>query len=140
MRGGDDQEEHPPTDVFAVGAFAAATTGDLPFYALPSLGGSSTLRGYINNRWTDRAAWHASAEYRFWFIPRGVALTDWVRIERIGAAVFYDLGNVAGNFSGLFDDKPKYSYGVSLRFSLERTALFRIRPGFLERGHEPVDA
>jgi Omp85 superfamily domain len=127
--GGDDEEENPPTDTLAIGATTSVTSGKIPFYSLPSLGGSRTLRGYINNRWTDRAAWHASAEYRFWFIPRGVALTDWVRIERVGAALFYELGNVGPSFDALFDDKAKYSYGVSLRFSLERTALFRVDYG-----------
>jgi hypothetical protein len=127
--GGDDKEENPPTDTFAIGAAASVTTGKIPFYSLPSLGGSRTLRGYINNRWTDRAAWHASAEYRFWFMPRGFSVTDWVRIERVGAAVFYEVGNVAPSFDGLFDHKAKNSYGMSLRFSLERTALFRVDYG-----------
>lgn len=128
--GGDRDEENPPTDVLAFGAQTSVTAGNLPFYSLPSLGGSRTLRGYINNRFTDRAAWHAGAEYRFWFIPRGFALTETVRIERIGAAVFYELGNVAPTWSKLFDDKAKYSYGGSFRFSLERTALFRLDYGF----------
>lgn len=127
--GGDDEEENPPTDALALGAFTSVTSGDLPFYSLPALGGSRSLRGYVNNRWTDRASWHAAGEYRFWFVPRGFAVTDWVRVERIGAAVFYELGNVAPTWTKLFDDKAKYSYGASLRFSLERTALFRFDVG-----------
>jgi outer membrane protein assembly factor BamA len=127
---GGNGEEHPPTDSLAFGAFTSSTAGDLPFYALPSLGGSTTLRGYINNRWTDRTAWHAGAEYRFWFVPRGVSVTETVRIERIGAAIFYEVGSVASHWTNLFDDTPRYSYGTSLRISLERTALFRLDLGF----------
>ena len=127
--GGDDKEENPPTDTLAFGAFTTATAGTLPFYSLPSLGGSTALRGYINNRWTDRTSWHAAAEYRFWFQPRGFAITDQVRVERVGAALFYEVGSVAPNWTDLFDDKPKYSYGAGLRIGLERTATFRFDLG-----------
>ena len=51
--------------------------------------GPDTLRGYIANRFTDDASWHAVAEYRFWIIPRGFAVTDTIRIERVGMALFY---------------------------------------------------
>ena len=129
--GGDDQEAHPPTDALALGGFVQATAGELPFYALPTLGGSHTLRGFINNRFVDRAAWHASAEYRMWFIPRGFSVTERIRIERIGAAFFLEAGSVAPSASDLFDHL-EFSYGTSLRISLERTALFRVDLGFSE--------
>ncbi|MCA8954648.1 MAG: BamA/TamA family outer membrane protein [Planctomycetes bacterium] len=127
--GGDDKEEHPPTDCLAFGSFVTAAAGDLPFYSLPSLGGSDTLRGFINNRFTDRTAWHAVAEYRFWAIPRGFALTDWVRVERLGLALFAEVGSVAPKVADLFD-RTQQSWGFSLRASLERTALFRVDFGF----------
>lgn len=131
--GGDDQEEHPPTDALAFGGFVQVTSGDLPFYSLPTLGGSRTLRGFINNRFTDRAAWHASAEYRCWLIPRGFSLTERVRVERIGTAIFFEAGSVAPQAGDLFE-KLEYSYGTSLRISLERTALFRIDLGVSDQG------
>ncbi len=133
--GGDGHEEHPPTDSLALAAFVTLAAGNLPFYALPSLGGSQTLRGYINGRWTDRSVWHAGAEYRFWVVPRGVRLTDWIRIERFGAALFVEAGQVGGSLASLTRGTPKYSYGVGLRMSLERTALFRYDLGFSEEGH-----
>lgn len=132
--GGDRDEAHPPTDCLAFGAFISDSFGQLPFYSLPSLGGSRSLRGYINNRFTGEAAWHAAAEYRFWFVPRGFAITDKVRIERVGAALFYELGNVGAGLDGLFDAEPHDSWGTSLRFSLERTALFRFDLGFSDEG------
>jgi hypothetical protein len=129
-RGGDTLEEHPPTDTLALGLMVQATAGNLPFYELPSLGGSETLRGYIANRFTDNAAWHAVAEYRFWVVPRGFALTDTIRIERIGLALFYEVGTVADGLDDLLDARVHTSYGVGLRFSLERTAAFRADVGF----------
>ncbi|HEX3133362.1 MAG TPA: BamA/TamA family outer membrane protein [Planctomycetota bacterium] len=132
--GGVGNEENPPTDTFAVGAHAWATSGDLPFWALPSLGGSDTLRGYIGNRFTDRAAWHAAAEWRIWAIPRGAAITDTVRFERFGFAFFYELGTVAERLSAFDDARMHHSYGFGLRILLERTALFRADFGWADEG------
>jgi outer membrane protein assembly factor BamA len=132
--GGDPDEENPPTDTLAVGVNARAVAGDLPFWACPSLGGDYFLRGYIGHRWTDRAAWHASAEYRFWWLPRGFALTDSIRIEHLGSALFYEAGAVAGDIPDLPRSAIRQSYGVSLRVSLERMALFRVDVGFSKEG------
>ena len=44
-RGGDEREEHPPTDTLALGLTLQASAGELPFYERPSLGGPDTLRG-----------------------------------------------------------------------------------------------
>lgn len=132
--GGVGDEEHPPTDSFSVGARGWASSGDLPFWALPSLGGADTLRGYIGNRFTDRAAWHAAAEWRLWVIPRGWAITDTVRFERFGVAFFYELGTVAPRVSEFDEARIHDSYGFSFRTCLERTALFRADFGFGDEG------
>jgi hypothetical protein len=129
--GGDDREEHPPTDSLAIGGFVEAASGELPFYTLPNLGGSRTLRGYINNRFTDRTAWHLGAEYRFWTVPRGFQLTKTVRIERLGLALFGEVGSVAPKVGDLLNE-IEHSYGIGFRLSLERTALFRFDLGFSE--------
>jgi len=131
---GDENEEHPPTDALAIGARLHVTHGDLPFWALPSLGGRNTLRGYIQNRFTDKTAWHATGEYRFWVVPRGFKLTDTIRIERVGFALFYDFGTVENQFNDLWHTTVHDSYGASFRFSLERTALFRADLGFSDEG------
>jgi outer membrane protein assembly factor BamA len=134
-RGGDSREENPPTDVFVVAGFTEWTAGEVPFYQKPSLGGRDTLRGYIGNRWTGDAAWHASAEYRFWLVPRGFALTPVIRVERIGAALFYDVGTVAGNLAALRKATVRDSKGLSLRLGFDRTTLFRFDYGFSAEGH-----
>jgi len=133
-KGGDASEENPPTDTIALNAFVQGSAGELPYYARPHLGGNDTLRGYIANRFTGDAAWHATAEYRLWVIPRGIAFTDTVRIERIGIAPFVDVGTVANSLDKLPDARVHASYGLGLRFSLERTAMFRADIGFSSEG------
>jgi hypothetical protein len=132
--GGDLREENPPTDTVALGFHVDTTVGDLPFYDLPSLGGASTLRGYIANRFTDDSAWHAVAEYRFWVIPRGFRLTRTIRVERVGLALFGELGTVAPSLDDLPQARIHASYGVGLRISLERVAMFRADLGFSDEG------
>ncbi len=128
--GGDAGEENPPTDTIALDLFVQAAQGELPFYSLPSLGGAETLRGYIGNRFTGRAAWHGAAEYRFWPVPRGVRITDSIRMERFGLALFYDVGTVADELDELVDAEIHHSYGLGFRMAFERTAVFRIDIGF----------
>jgi outer membrane protein assembly factor BamA len=80
----------------------------------------------------------ARFEYRFWFIPRGFRLpfTEAIRMERVGAGFFYDVGAVAEAGPELFASKVRHSYGFGLRFMLERTAPFRLDLAFSEDGYE----
>ncbi len=133
-KGGDPAEENPPTDTLALGFHVDTTVGDVPFYALPSLGGTHALRGYIQNRFTDDSAWHAVAEYRFWVVPRGIAFTDVLRIERLGLALFVEAGSVAGSLEALPDARVHTSYGIGFRMALERAAIFRADLGFSPEG------
>jgi hypothetical protein len=134
--GCDAQDEHPPTDVLAIGFRGQQAAGDQPFFTLPTLGGSEVLRGYIGGRWRDRASWTSSIEYRFWVLPRGLPIpfTKAIRIERIGAALFYDVGAVGNDVPELVHSRVRHSYGVGLRMSLERSAPFRVDVGFSEDG------
>ena len=134
--GGDAGEENPPTDVLAFGARVFDSEGDLPFWARPSLGGSYRLRGHIAGRFSDQAAWFAAAEYRFAILARGFGVSESVRIERVGLALFYELGDVAGGVGDLSFSDPKASYGLGLRINLERPHLFRFDVGFSEEGSE----
>ncbi len=136
--GGDDDEENPPTDTFSVGARVELTSGELPFFALPTVGGRRDLRGFIQGRFRGGASWIAGAEYRFYFIPRGFSLPQFstIRVERVGAGFFYEAGNVAKNGNDLFEHKVRHSYGLGLRFMIERTAPFRVDIAFSEDGYE----
>ncbi|MGC6489585.1 MAG: BamA/TamA family outer membrane protein [Planctomycetota bacterium] len=133
-RGGVGREENPPTDVIAIGCFVQDTVGELPFYSLPTLGGAGTLRGFIQNRFTDRAALHVSAEYRVNIIERGYAFTDTIRLERIGVALFYDGGTVASDWDDLDGGRFLSSYGAGLRLAFSREAVFRVDVGYGAEG------
>jgi hypothetical protein len=130
-------EEHPPTDSIALHLETETTAGELPFYALPSFGGGERGRGFIEGRFHDRSLWAATAEYRFWVVPRGFALTPWtphVRVERLGLALFYDVGSVADEWWDIFQATPKHSGGIGFRATLERSAPFRVDVGFSKEG------
>ena len=62
----------------------------VPFYLLPSLGGSDTLRGYPSWRFRDRHAALTTAEFR-WIPNRNI----------VDVALFYDAGMVAPEFDDL---------------------------------------
>ena len=132
--GGGQDEEHPPTDSIALHLESQLSSGDLPFFARPTLGGNRALRGYIAGRWRDDAAWEAATEYRVWVLPRGFPVWRHIRIERLGLALFYEVGNVAENGFELFQERVRHSYGVSGRFTMERAAIFRADFGFSEDG------
>ena len=132
--GGTKDEENPPTDTLAFHFESRLSSGDLPFFARPTLGGSEIQRGYIEGRWRDDAVWTAATEYRFWFLPRGFKVWRHIRVERLGAAVFYEVGGVGENGSALFHERLIQSYGVSGRVTIERAALFRADFGFSDEG------
>lgn len=81
-----------------------SVSGDVPFMALPKLGGESLMRGYLNGRFRDRVFAGAQAEARF---PLS---------GRLGAAVFAGLGEVAGRVASLTLPGLKPSAGGGLRF------------------------
>jgi outer membrane protein assembly factor BamA len=137
-KGGDSEEEHPPTDTLAFHLQTSTTAGDLPFYSIPTLGGKHTLRGFIAGRFRDRSMWHASAEYRFWVLTRGfrIPFTKALRVERVGLAFFGDTGSVADDWPDIFSSRVWASGGVGLRITLERDAPFRVDVGFSTEGVE----
>jgi len=132
--GGSKDEEHPPTDSLAFHFESQLSSGKLPFFARPTLGGSILMRGFIEGRWRDDALWTAAAEYRFWVVPRGFTVWRHIRVERLGAAFFYEVGAVGEDGFALFDSHVRQSYGVSGRATIERAALFRLDFGFSEEG------
>ena len=87
------------------GRIDLSSTGDgqdIPFYLLPTLGGSSSLRGYADFRFRDRHALLVDAEYR------------WPLLHAVDAAVFYDAGTVAPQVSGL-THRLVSNYGIGVR-------------------------
>ena len=77
---------------------------DVPFFLLPPLGGSHSLRGFPSLRFRDRHSMLMSAEYRW--TPNRAALD---------AAIFVDSGKVAPSWDDLDFNGLKTSVGIGLR-------------------------
>jgi hypothetical protein len=84
----------------------------LPFYLMPTLGGSNTMRAYSEYRFQDRNLLVATAETR-------LAL-----MRHVDLAAFVDAGDVAPRLSGL--DLGKTSYGLGLRVHTDRATFARM--------------
>lgn len=85
----------------------------VPFYMAPSLGGSSTLRGYPDFRFRGNHRLLANAEYR------------WTPARFMDMAIFYDAGKVTNRRSDLDFQDLKSSYGIGARFHSQRGTVMQ---------------
>lgn len=91
------------------------TSGDVPFFSLPALGGSTNMRGYFEGRYRDKQYITAQADYRkilFW---------------RIGVNAFYSIGQVSSRLSGFKMNEFKHSYGFGIRFVFDEKERINLR-------------
>ena len=117
-----DMREFIPIDEellhgFALRQFASVTRasdGEMPFYRMPSLGGSRSLRGYTTDRFRDRNAILVNAEVR---------CEIWHRLDM---ALFTDAGHVFRNVDNLDVLEPQIGYGVGFRIKKNGQTLGRI--------------
>jgi hypothetical protein len=106
--------------------------GDVvPFYLMPSLGGSNTVRAYTDFRFHDRNMMVLNAESR-------IAL-----FTHIDAAAFVDAGNVAPRVGDLNLDKRGYGVGLRMHTRQSTFARFDVVHGdegwrFLFRMNDPL--
>ncbi|WP_394242536.1 BamA/TamA family outer membrane protein [Vibrio astriarenae] len=91
--------------------------GDVPWYALPDLGGSSAMRGYIKGRYRDDHMMMGQVEYR---VPI---------VQRLGMVFWGAAGSVAPSVSALSDDILT-SYGTGFRFRIKDKINLRADVGF----------
>jgi hypothetical protein len=101
---------------WVVGTSAAADQ-DVPFYLMPSLGGSNTLRAFSDYRFHDRHFAVVNAETR-------IAI-----FEHLDAVAFVDAGNVAARFSDLNLKRTSYGVGVQLHDRDSTFARFDVAHG-----------
>ena len=83
----------------------------VPFYLLPSLGGSNTLRGYDDYRFHDRNMLVVNVESR------------WALLTHVDLALFADAGNVGARASDLNVDKTWYGGGLRVH---DRTSTLAV--------------
>ncbi len=99
------------------GVFQAGS-GDIPFMALPKLGGEKILRGIPSGRYRDKVMTVFQAEYRmpvFW---------------RIGLVGFVGVGSVGDRISSLKYAKWRFSGGWGIRFKLSPSEGINLRLDF----------
>lgn len=95
----------------------------VPFYLLPTLGGSRSLRGYDDYRFRDRDLLLMNAEYR------------WPILRVLDGAAFYDAGTVAPTMGQLATHRLTTDYGFGLRVHARNRQLVRAD---VARGREGV--
>jgi outer membrane protein assembly factor BamA len=100
--------------VIAVQAIGIATTGDVPFRMLSTVG--DDLRGYSSVRHIDRHMMAVQLEYRF--VP-----VMW----RLGFTVFAGAGDVFQHIQDIRHDRFKYSAGIGLRYVFSKSEKINIR-------------
>ena len=85
--------------------------GTIPYSDLTTLGGSQRLRGYKRGHFRDQGSLLFSAEYRY---------PIW---DTWNALLFWDQGQVFGEYGALETDRFEYSYGAGLSLRTERAFL-----------------
>ncbi len=90
---------------------------DVPFFRMPTVGGSTTLRGFTEFRFTDRNAVVTNVEYKY-------------PIQKIlEAVIFWDEGQVFPTMDKFDINKFRSSFGGGLRLILEHSAFVRLEVG-----------
>ena len=92
--------------------------GVVPFYFLPTLGGSDSIRGYRNFRFHDENALVLNAEYR------------WEAFSGMDMALFFDAGEVRANWQDIDLRDLNTSYGLGFRFNTYKHVFLRLDLGF----------
>ena len=101
--------------IIAGQVYVETTSGDVPFFKLPALGGSNKMRGYFLGRYRDEAYLTWQIEYRkiIW--------------SRIGVVAFFGMGDVATKVNQFDLSQFKYSYGAGLRYVFDEKERLNVR-------------
>jgi hypothetical protein len=97
-------------------------SGVVPFFTMPYLGGSSTMRGFREFRFFDRDAIVANVEYRY----RLQALLE--------AVLFLDEGQVRSNIDDFDMSGFRESFGGGIRVAFRHGVFFRLEVGKSSEG------
>jgi AAA family ATP:ADP antiporter len=116
--------------IIALRALASTTSTasgqDVPFFMLPDLGGSHTLRGYQPWRFRDRNRLLFSGEYR------------WTAGSFVDMALFVDAGKVAPRLADLDLRGLTTSYGIGASFHTPVSTMTRIEFARTREGNSLV--
>jgi surface antigen Omp85-like protein len=114
-----------PQRVLALRAYASkddpAAGGRVPFYLLPYLGGSHTLRGYVSQRYRGEKLALLQAEYR------------WEASPAIELALFADSAAVAATTDEKLE-RFRTDGGIGLRFKSHESVMLRLDFAWSDEG------
>jgi len=100
----------------------AESAARVPFFLMPSVGGSESLRGFREHRFRDANYVLLNGEYR------------WEAFSALDLALFFDAADVAPEWEALAFRDLKTSWGVGFRFNTNRQVFLRLDIG--TGGHE----
>lgn len=104
----------------AIALHAAASRIDpvgsdrVPFFLMPTVGGTDSLRGFRDFRFRDAAAVTLNAEYR------------WEAFSGLDLALFVDAGDVGPTWRSIVGADLKSSWGLGFRFNTNRRVFLRL--------------
>ncbi|MBY6185772.1 BamA/TamA family outer membrane protein [Marinobacter hydrocarbonoclasticus] len=96
--------------------------GDVPYYAMPKLGGMRSMRGIYHGRYRDQYALEHTLEYRHTFRRADGSLSNHGMVGWAG------IGFVAADFSGLYQNALS-SFGVGYRYEIQPRMNVRLDLG-----------
>jgi outer membrane protein assembly factor BamA len=110
--------------------------GDFPEYSLVKLGGSGTLRGHPDSRFSGFHRWFGTIEWRYLYLPTKVVPMPIVRSVDVGLAFvsFVDTGIVWHDASDFVFERVHGTGGFGIRFYTPLRDVFRLDFGFNTRG------
>ncbi|WP_306170161.1 BamA/TamA family outer membrane protein [Shewanella sp. UCD-KL12] len=117
-----------PGRVFAFYNAFQWSTGDVPYYDMPTLGGQSSLRGIYQGRYRDNSTIEHTLEYRHTFL-RGNG-----DLSAHGMTLWAGIGAIAGTDTDLYQ-ALLYSYGIGYRYELQPRMNVRLDLGLSEDGN-----
>ncbi|GHB49598.1 BamA/TamA family outer membrane protein [Mongoliitalea lutea] len=91
------------------------TFGEVPFFAMPMIGGNKNMRGLFEGQFRDTNMTALNAEFRKEVLPR------WKVV------LFSGLGDVYGDYSETTFSNIKLTYGTGLRFKLRKSEKLNLR-------------
>ncbi|MGF1737393.1 BamA/TamA family outer membrane protein [Photobacterium satsumensis] len=116
-----------PGQILASFAQFQQSYGDTPYYAMPTLGGPNSLRGYYMGQYRDNTVAELTGEYRHTFRRQNGGLSNH------GMTLWSGVGFVADKVSSL-STNPLFSYGIGYRYQVQPRMNVRLDLGFSEHG------
>ena len=86
----------------------------VPFFLMPTVGGTDSLRGYRDFRFRDAAAVNLNAEYR------------WEAFSGLDLALFVDAGDVGPTWRSIVGAHLRSSWGMGFRFNTNSRVFLRV--------------